>query len=211
MSQYLSSLFQGVQNLRQGLDVLAEKIIGGDIQGVAEKQVAQVDRLAVAGLEIDLLVRAIQGTAVGNGLEENLEMGLEDVKVANALLNEEGPNKLPAGVPRVAVCGEDGIAQKLAPFSVEGLALAIVVELLGENGLDVFGVSGEDDAFAEQAGLCSVAVNALKQMQKALIALVLHDGVDLALEDIDRCEVCQYVLRSSVGPRRGMSYRKAAC
>lgn len=140
-------------NSRERLYVFAEQEACRHVQGIPEEQIAHLQRPAVSSFDIDVLVRTIQSAAVGDGLEQGPKVSLEGVQVADALPRELGSKKLSTRVPGRAVGCENAVAQKLLPFAVEGLALAVIGELGGKDCFDVLGVRREDDATSQNLGL----------------------------------------------------------
>lgn len=83
-------------------------------------------------------------------------MALEDVKVANPVLDELRADELPTTVPKPAIGCEDTVAQKLLPFFVEGFAFAIVTELGRKNRLDVLRIDSQNGSPAGHADFGSL-------------------------------------------------------
>jgi hypothetical protein len=85
-------------------------------------------------------------------------MLLKGVQVADTIPDELGPDQLAAGEPDVAVGGEDAIAKEGFPLRMEGLALAVVVELRGQDSLNVLWIYGEDNSLHNDLRLDRVAI-----------------------------------------------------
>lgn len=105
-------------------------------------------------------------------------MRLEAVKVADAVANELGTDELTAGVPHLTVGGEDAVTQKVLPLLVEGLPLAKVGELSGQDGLDVLWVGGGDDGLAKDGGPAGVAADGGEVSGPEFEAGVVTDSLD---------------------------------
>lgn len=114
-------------------------------------------------------------------------MLLEGVQVAHAVLDELRPDQLTRCVPCVPVGREDAVAQKRLPVIVEGLALAEITELGGQDGLDVLGVRGQDHALAGGArfdGEAAVAVFP-EDVAPAFEVVVVQAVVDCAHDHVE--------------------------
>lgn len=116
-------------------------------------------------------------------------MALEHVQVTDAVLDELRPDQLAAVVPQAAIGGEDAVAEEGLPLPVEGLAFAVVVELRSQDGLDVLGVTGEDDATAGDAALGRVALGIAEELPPEREVLVLHRRDDAAVHKVEACIV----------------------
>lgn len=114
-------------------------------------------------------------------------MPLESVQVTDAILDELRTDQLTRRVPRISIGGEDRVTEERLPVIVEWLALAEVAELRGQDGLDVLGVGGEDDALAGGAGLDGVvAVGVLlEDVAPALEVVVVGAVVDGFCDEIE--------------------------
>lgn len=172
-------------NSPQGLDILAQQEVRGDIEGIPEEQITHIQHLPVPGRQINRLVLAIQRAAIRNRLEQGLDVALEAVQIADAVLDELRPDQLAAGVPAIAVGGEDAVAQEVLELLVEGLSLAVVGELRGQDGLDVLRVGGHEGAAAEGVGLARVLADGREEALPELHVLVLHGGSDDTVDEVD--------------------------
>lgn len=114
-------------------------------------------------------------------------MLLEAVQIANSLLDKLWANKLSASMPQVAIRSKDRVTEELLPVVVEKLALAIVVELPGQDGFDVLNIGGDDDALAGWPGLEGEAAFTIAS-EESLPAFhigVLHAVVDGASDHVN--------------------------
>lgn len=128
-------------------------------------------------------------TTIRNVIDQYLHMLLKAMQIAHSLLDKLWANKLSAGMPKVAIRGENRVTEELFPVLVEELALAIVVELPGEDGFDVLNVGGDDDALAGWAGLEGEAAFAiaLEESAPAFHVGVLNTVVDGAGDHVNGC------------------------
>jgi hypothetical protein len=111
------------------------------------------------------------------------------VQVADTVLDELGADQLPTVVPLLAVSGEDAVTEEGPPFLVEGLALAVVAELRGQDGLDVFVVGREDDAAAGNTALGRVRRGMAEHAVPEGEVLVCPCRFDARPEKIKACVV----------------------
>lgn len=130
-------------------------------------------------------------------------MRLEAFKITDAVSGELRPQHLPAVVPHGAVGREDAVTQELAPFLAEGLALAKVGKLRGQNSLDIVRVNGEDDAFVGNASFNRVAPVALEELiAPNLHCLVSPYGAKTSGHYVQACAQLDMLAGSGGGPRQ---------
>lgn len=140
-------------NLRERLDITAEEKFSCDIESIAKEEIRNIHDLAVDTIHVNFLVLAIQRPAVGHGAEKGIHMRLKAVQITDSVASELRSNKLSAVVPHVAIRGKDAVAKKVLPIAVEGLTLAVVVELGSQHGFDILLVTSEDDGLVYDANL----------------------------------------------------------
>lgn len=115
-------------------------------------------------------------------------MRLEAVQVTDPVPDELGPDEHAAVVPPLAVRGEDAVAQELLPLLVEGLSLAVVLELRRQDGLYVLGVGCEDGPLADDAVFSGPAPDVFEEPSPELEVLVLDVGADAPGDEVDTYE-----------------------
>lgn len=158
----ISNGFQG--SLIQTANAGAQQEIRCDIQRHAIKQVTHVDRRAIAR----------------DMFQERVGPATEDFEIPDALPRKHGSDQCTAGLPLLAVGGEDAVTEEALPYLVELRALAKLGELAGQDGLDVLSIAGDDDAAAQdghfdgvEAGGLVVAESGIEVVEEVVVYLVI--------------------------------------
>ncbi len=115
-------------------NAMSKEKICRDIQRHAVKQVTHVDSLARCRQFVN----------------EVFCPPLEDVHVADLVLDKHGPDQGTAALPLLAIGSEDAVAQKRSPGLMKLRALAKLGELAGENSLDVLWLLGNEKATTKE-------------------------------------------------------------
>lgn len=168
---------------RQGFHITPQQKVSGNIERIAEEEIATVHPSSISTIKINHLVLAFQRAPICHGPKQRLDVSLKAVQVAHAVPGKLRPDELAAVVPLHAVRGEDAVAEKGRPLSVELLALAKVVELRGQHGFDVFGVGGEGDSLVEDAHLAGPRVGE-EDVSPELHVLVGNGGADAVVDEV---------------------------
>jgi len=111
-------------------------------------------------------------------------MGFKSLKIRDSVLDELRTNQLSGFLPPLAIGGENAygsqlqlnsrywrnhtVSQKSVEVFVEAFAFAKIVELGGENGLDVLFVGGLNDSKVQESRLPSVRVTLVPVLEKVV-------------------------------------------
>jgi hypothetical protein len=164
------------------VDILAQQKLGGSVKSPAIEQVLDIHR----------------GPGRGQLGQQRIGARVEDGQVAQAVLDEHGPDHGPAVVPCLPVDGEDAVAEERAPELVPLRAVAKVGKLGGQDGLDLLGVAGDEDALgAREAELGKMGCAVWGCGVEGFAAPVREPVVVLVLADLpveaNSCSICQWV------------------
>lgn len=119
----------------QAVGTLTEQVIRGCVEGIPEEQRSHIDDSATTGR-----------VASSKKANQFLHMLLKNLRIDDAIPRKHWTDQLARARPEFAIRGKNTIAQELLPLAVEGLTLAVVGELAGQEGLDILGVLGHDGA-----------------------------------------------------------------
>ena len=132
--EYLYSL-----HLRKGLGELCFWMIKGIDVLCQQKIHRSVHRETIEQIrDLQFLPRA------ADVRDQPFDVFFQNLQIRDPVLDELGPDELPAVLPQLSIRGKDGSTQEILPFFVKFGTLSKIVELGREDGLDVFGVGGED-------------------------------------------------------------------
>lgn len=179
-------------SLPHGLNILAQKKVGCNIQGISKQQVADLNDPSIDRIHVDLLMRALKRPTIGHCLEQGLHVRLECVKVTNPVLDELRPDHLPAVMPALAIRGKDAVPQKGLPLLVERLAFPVVCKLSSQDGLDVLRTGGKEDSPTYDGGLACPGIRAAEELAPLLQVFVVYRGLHACCHDIESCAVVSW-------------------
>lgn len=101
-------------------------------------------------------------------------------QVADTVLDELRSNQSPTVMPLLPVRGENAISEEVLPVLMEGLPFAIVIELSGQDGLDVLRLRCEDETLRANPSLEGVprgrGAEAIEEPLPKLEALMTDRG-----------------------------------
>jgi hypothetical protein len=87
-------------------------------------------------------------------------MRLKDVQIRDPDLDKLRPDQLPRSMPLIQISSKDGVPKKILPFPMKRVSLAIVSELGGKYGLDIFRLGSEDASTTSGGSFNGISLSA---------------------------------------------------
>lgn len=123
--------------------------------------------------------------------QQHVDMLLENRQVTDPIPDKLRPDQRPTGMPLLPIRREDAVSQKILPILMKRPALAIVLELRRQDGLDVLRLGGEDEALRADLRLDRVRrpgrSEAGEEPFPELEVAVADGGRDAAIGEVEAC------------------------